>query len=299
MDVRKCARCGHPTLVAVQELDRARSVYGIPLGSERGGGGLSWVCQSCGSGFTHLPPAPVAYLLVPLGLMFGLIGGIVALAGLSALNPWLLALGLGVVAGGSGLVANALWPGFLLWRSPLVPGASAPEIRWRSSELPRRCRCGAPAECVEVTVNRTNGVHTGTERVYACACGKRFTVESGLGVALLFGVGLFLGGIGVVFAQRSADWTELACPGAIVLLGLGGVALGRTGWSRRSVTRCSRGAETGIRGAEPTLRIRPSPPSGPTNPRRIRPLQHFPLPTHPSRFAASAGHERVPGRIPT
>ncbi|MEQ1503953.1 MAG: hypothetical protein ABMB14_17055 [Myxococcota bacterium] len=248
-EVRRCARCGQPMVVAVRTWDRQTSVYGLPTGTTPGGGGLQYACQGCGHGFLLAKPSLATWIVAPLGLMFVAIAALILVGGIVAMMPALLLVGAVTFGIGAAITWSMVGPFVHQLRNPVVPGAMVPPLRFTGAEPGRRCRCGQEARCVEVTANRTNGVYTGTEYAYRCgACDRTFTIESPMSAATMTIAGAVVGAIAYATVPTDAvEWSDWACPGITGFLAVAAVVMVTT----RAVARI-RHPQIPVRAPDPT-----------------------------------------------
>lgn len=188
---------------------------------------LDWACQSCGTPLRTRPRwarIVVGVMVLPWLLVCAPMG-----ATLSFLDGghW-RTLVLGLAVGALGLVAAPLVaaPFLTVARSPIVPGADLPPMRFDGAEPGRRCSCGETATCIGVHEGRVKGIKAGTLRAYACeACGRQFDVDDGLGMATSFLAGTAFLVIAVSGLLLGAVGSWLAVLG---LLGAGALGLAST-----------------------------------------------------------------------
>lgn len=222
-------------MIGVRDWDQSRSMYGIPIGSTRGGGGTDHVCQSCGATITLHPPSLLGIIMLPLGAMFLLLGLVLFAAAAASFTPILLGVSLISLGFGGVVVWTTVRPPWLRWRNPIVADAPVPELKHFGLERRRRCVCGASARCTEVTANRVNGIYTGTEYSFTCEqCAASFTIESPMETVTTVGGGLFLLWVAsILVPDETVVWSDWAFPVGLALLG--GFLLALSG--RRLVAR--------------------------------------------------------------
>lgn len=205
--VRRCRRCGEAAVVVVEPL---------------GGAHARWVCQSCGQA---LRTVPVSGRLVPAvasgGVLVVLIPAATLLRVLSTGDVRLVAVALLSAVVGLALVTWTTAPLSAQARSPVVPEAESPPLRFTSPG--RRCDCGAEAPVVSAKVVRTKLGRAGTESTHACRhCDRTFAVPD-LGALVLHGA-LVTGGIAglalVPLLARDMGWLVLL---PALLMGLPGL----------------------------------------------------------------------------
>lgn len=251
-EVRRCAACGEPAMVAVRVWGTRRMLGLVSTGETSR---VDLRCQACGAAVTFMP-APRVRAVVG-SLIFGQLGAIglfVMLGGVASVGET-PALGLGLLATGGCLAAVSalavrtfVRPWWSERSNPVVPGAPRPVVRYDAAEPARRCGCGEVAPVTEVIAHSTNFVPTGTDTTHACpACGARFTVSDDWGIAfnaLVAAVFVPLAALAVEYPPGSADgwdWGDgllvaglvAAALGAVVMLGLAIVARARHPVARR------------------------------------------------------------------
>jgi hypothetical protein len=197
-EVRRCAKCGAPTLVCVHAWQH--SVNGISGNTVI----RECQCQSCGATVTLQPRIKIW----PLWLMAVLLLPSV----IGSLAPGIMAFRRG-----------RAWK-----KSPIVPGAPMPAMRYKHGPGNRRCECGDVLLLKSITRNTHNGIPVGTEYVYQCArCDKQVTLESALGIILNFLFGALLGLCGYWMLVGLTDpWWRWGGGIVVSLLGLALVGQG-------------------------------------------------------------------------
>jgi DNA-directed RNA polymerase subunit RPC12/RpoP len=237
--VRRCRRCGEPTVIVINRWEGRRLFRLLPTGRAAR---TDHRCQTCGAAFSLQP-----YLLLRFAVgsfvgvqltLTGVIGSVGACVALFTQGP-VVALLLAVLAAGTlglGLLVARFvaGPQVQAWLNPLVPGAVMPELHLGPPEDRRTCSCGHPARCMRVTAHTTNGLPTGTDRTYACdACGTQFEVPDGWAVVFRTGATAFLGTILVVLASltplRELTGSDITCLAVLGLGTLGGCFLATLG----------------------------------------------------------------------
>lgn len=179
--VRRCARCGQPTLVVARTWKH--QLVGVTTGRET----LELECRSCGAKVLLHPQLAIrverafAILLMP-----AIVPGLIFLA--------------------SAREKARAWDD-----NPLVEGAPMPAPS-SSGPAPRRCGCSAQATCRRIARQGTWTVRLGTRHDYECAvCHSQFSVHDtwGIVVAGLFAIALLaLGTLGILFPPGQAVGAE-------------------------------------------------------------------------------------------
>ncbi len=181
--VRRCARCGEPSVVVVRDWG-TRVFFGLVDGQRSSR--QDWRCQGCGAAFSLQPAALVrallgtmlfSQLLILGGMLVGL--GFVGLLESPAMGVFLLMLG-GVLMALSVLgLVHFVSPWWHARRNPILPDAPAPLVRFTEAEPLRRCTRGAASPATAVVAHSTNYIPTGTETTHTCpSCRREFTVNS-------------------------------------------------------------------------------------------------------------------------
>lgn len=224
-EVRRCRSCGEPAVVIAREWGETVLLGTIQTGRTPQ---KDWVCQECGVSFshrTHLLRIVLGLSLVPMLLLCGPVGGVIAFAAEGKVEQ----LGFAVVSGTIGLILAAVcaYPFWVRWRSPVVPDAPIPPIRYGLVEPGRKCGCGGVAPCTKIVASRTNGIPTGVTHTYHCPhCNTEFAVESAWATILgLVAGGAFAAGGAYFMPSAWADgWLATLICGAVAV-GAGLVAL--------------------------------------------------------------------------
>lgn len=165
-EVRRCGRCEKPAVIVCQAWTHTLSNV------ETGRVTRDCRCQACGASVTLRDPKAIRLYAI-LSLALGFL--VVPLFGLPFVYAW-----------------RRAWD-----KTPLVPDAAFPEVRYWRGPGNRRCgACGKIARLESVTRNTHNGIPMGTDCSYRCeGCSATFETESAGGLLVnLLGAALFGGG---------------------------------------------------------------------------------------------------------
>lgn len=149
-EVRRCHACGETKVLLATNWKH--TTWGVDTHQST----RDYRCQGCGKRFTiHAKTRQIALWIV--GFLF------------------LCPVGFGLP-----FLGLAYWRSLQDGRNPVVPGAPAPEVRYRMGPPLRRCgKCQGVCVVTAVTAHRHNGVPTGVDTSYQCTrCNQTFKVES-------------------------------------------------------------------------------------------------------------------------
>ncbi|MCB9678116.1 MAG: hypothetical protein H6737_23650 [Alphaproteobacteria bacterium] len=248
--IRRCARCGEPAVVVVRRWER-RAVFGLVSTGRTGR--LDLRCQSCGAAVSIWDSPVQRAMLGVASVQAGLVGVfLLVLAGEAVregLSPW-VALGFAYVGAlVTGLSAFASHHFYTSWqaprRSPVVPIARVPAMRFPEPEPARRCTCGGLAPATAVKARAVTLVPAGVDTTHTCSsCQRSFTVPDDVSLGFFGVAGAILTpllGVVAVHPPGEAALTDantlflLGVIGFFVLLAWGFLALGVRNRSRHPV----------------------------------------------------------------